>query len=71
MGMKLYVTDPPVRRAANKLFGPGAIVNDDTIFKFEEAYNCRIERVTNSYGKIPTVRFNSEKDYTFFVLRWS
>lgn len=69
--MKLYVTDPPVRRAANALFGSGAIVNDDTIFKFEQAYNCRIERVTNNYGIPPKVLFNSEKEFTFFVLRWT
>lgn len=65
--MKLYVTDPPVRRAANALFGSGAMVNDDTIFKFEESYNCRIER----FGIPPKVLFNSEKDFTFFVLKWS
>lgn len=65
--MRLYVTDPPVRRAANALFGSGAIVNDDTIIKFEQAYNCRIEQ----FGIPPKVFFNSEKDFTFFVLRWS
>lgn len=69
--MILYVTHPAVRRAANALFGPISFVNNDTIFKFEEAYNCRIERVTNNYGITPKVLFNSEKDFTFFILKWS
>lgn len=69
--MILYATHPAVRRAANALFGPGAIVNEHTISDFERAYKCRIERVTNNYGITPKVLFNTEQDFTFFVLKWS
>lgn len=69
--MILYVTHPAVRRAANSLFGPGAFVNDSTISEFEQAYCCQIERVKGKYGITPKLTFNTEKDFTFFVLKWS
>lgn len=65
----MSVNDPAVGRAARDLFGPGAYVNDETIFRFEQAYNCQIERVKGT-SKVPKITFNTPQDEVFFKLKW-
>lgn len=65
----ILITDVAVGRAIRAL-----IVSDpvdfDAVERFEQAYNCRIEKVVNS-SAIPKVIFNTEQDEILFILRFS
>lgn len=67
----MLITDPAVRSAARFLFGAGALVNEQTITRFEHVYNCKIQRTKHEPGLIPTIKFNTEQDEIMFILRWS
>lgn len=63
----MLITDDAVGRAVRALDVSDPV---NTIYRFEQAYNCRIERVVNS-SAIPKVIFNSEQDEIMFMLKWS
>lgn len=67
----MLVTDPAVRRAARALFGSNTYVNNETISKFEQAYQCQIKIDKNEPLLIPSVNFNTEQDKLLFILKWA
>ena len=67
----MLVTHPAVRRAARALFGGNAYVNSETIFKFEQAYQCQIQIDKNEPLLIPSIIFNTEQDKLLFILKWT
>ncbi len=44
-------------------------LNETSVQEFQREFNCTLER--DSHQAVRTVVFNTEQDYTLFLLRWS